>query len=102
MHAVNSYFSTIHIQGANTKFTFIHPPNDSKTFALYTEIDDDSKQRVYLLPQVDDTQIGQRRYVIRAVQTKNQDQEGKSFNLNLIETESTIHFVALYKEYNIS
>ncbi len=96
--------SQLHVQGASTKFTFIHPPDDTKTFAIYTEIDDDPKQRVYLLPQVDDTQIGQRRYVIRAVQTKNQDQEGKSFNLNLIETESAIQFILLllYKEYNIS
>ncbi len=77
MHAVNLYFSTIHVQGASTKFTFIHPPNDSKTFAIYTEIDNDPKQRVYLLPEVDNSQTGQRQYVIRAVQTKNQDPKGK-------------------------
>ncbi len=67
--------SQLHVP--STKFTFIHPPNDTKNVAIYTEINDDSKQRVYLLPQVDNTQIGQRRYVIRAVQTKNQDPEGK-------------------------
>ncbi len=69
--------SQLHVQGASTKFTFIHPPNDSKTFAIYTEIDDDSKQRAYLLPEVDNLQTGQRRYVIRVVHTKDQDPEGK-------------------------
>ncbi|XP_064388003.1 uncharacterized protein LOC135336199 [Halichondria panicea] len=63
--------------GASTKFTFIHRLIDTKTFAIYTEIDDDPKQRAYLLPQVDDTQTGQRQYVIRAVQTKDQDPKGK-------------------------
>ncbi len=69
--------SQLHVQGASTKFTFIHHPDDTKTFAIYTEIDDDSKQRAYLLPKVDNLQTGQRRYIIRAVHTKHQDPEGK-------------------------
>ncbi len=52
-------------------------PNDSKTFAIYTETDDEPKQRVYLLPEVDNLQTGQRRYVIRAVHTRDQDPKGK-------------------------
>ncbi len=71
------HISQLHVQGASTKFTFIHRLIDTKTFAIYTEIDNDPKQRAYLLPQVDDTQTGQRQYVIRAVQTKDQDPKGK-------------------------
>ena len=67
----------LYVQGASTKFRFIYPAHDSKNFAIYTEIDEESKQRAYLLPKIDTEQKGQRQYVIRVVDTKNQDPKGK-------------------------
>ena len=67
----------LYVQGASTKFRFIYPAHNKKNFAIYTEIDEESKQRAYLLPKIDNEQKGQRQYVIRVMETKNQDPKGK-------------------------
>ncbi len=64
-----------YMQESEVKFYLKESDNGDQNFALYTHMDDDPKQKAYLLPVVDYSVQGQRQYVIRAIESPEHEEK---------------------------